>query len=84
MRARWRAAGTSARADLRRMRTMSAASIATSVPELRAMPSVAAASAGESLIPSPTCNQKDTKGRYHGDNVTVLLHLLDECCLSLR
>lgn len=36
------------------MRTMSAASIATEVPEFSAMPTVAATSAGESLIPSPT------------------------------
>lgn len=52
-RERWRAATTSRRSE--RMRTMSAASIATDVPEERAMPTDAATSAGESLIPSPTC-----------------------------
>jgi len=36
------------------MRTMSAASIATEVPDERAMPTVAATNAGESLMPSPT------------------------------
>lgn len=37
-----------------RMRTMSAASTAMDVPDESAIPTVAAASAGESLIPSPT------------------------------
>ena len=46
------AATTSSRSE--RMSTMSAASTATDVPEERAMPTVAAASAGESLMPSPT------------------------------
>lgn len=36
------------------MRTMSAASMATSVPVPMAMPTSARAKAGESLIPSPT------------------------------
>ena len=36
------------------MRTISAASIATSVPEAREMPMLAVARAGESLMPSPT------------------------------
>jgi len=36
------------------MRTMSAASIATFVPDERAIPTVAATRAGESLMPSPT------------------------------
>lgn len=36
------------------MRTMSAASMATEVPDESAMPTEAATSAGESLIPSPT------------------------------
>ncbi len=51
-RERSRAATTSSRSD--RMSTISAASTATDVPEESAMPTVAAASAGESLIPSPT------------------------------
>lgn len=49
---RSRAATMSSRSD--RMSTMSAASITTDVPEESAMPTVAAVSAGESLIPSPT------------------------------
>lgn len=36
------------------MRTMSAASMATEVPDERAIPTEAATRAGESLIPSPT------------------------------
>lgn len=51
-RERLSAATTSSRSE--RMRTMSAASIATDVPEERAMPTEAATSAGESLMPSPT------------------------------
>lgn len=51
-RERWRAATTSRRSE--RMRTMSAASMATDVPDDRAMPTVAATRAGESFIPSPT------------------------------
>jgi len=49
---RSRAATTSSRSD--RMSLMSAASITTDMPEETAMPTVAASSAGESLIPSPT------------------------------
>lgn len=49
---RCNAATTSRRSD--RINTISAASIATEVPEERAIPTVAATSAGESLIPSPT------------------------------
>ena len=52
LRERCRAATTSRRSD--RIRTMSAASIATDVPEESAMPTVAATRAGESLMPSPT------------------------------
>lgn len=44
------------------MRTMSAASIATDVPVERAMPTVAATSAGESLMPSPTLTMSLTNG----------------------
>jgi len=51
--ARCKAAGMSRR-DWGRMRTMSAASIATSVPEDIAIPTFAVASAGESFMPSPT------------------------------
>lgn len=53
LRERLRAATTSRRSD--RIRTTSAASMATEVPEDNAIPTVAATSAGESLIPSPTC-----------------------------
>lgn len=52
LRDRWRAATTSNKSE--RMSTMSAASMATDVPEESAMPSVAATRAGESLMPSPT------------------------------
>ena len=52
VRERSRAATTSRRSE--RIRTISAASIATEVPDESAIPTVAAASAGESLIPSPT------------------------------
>ena len=51
-RERCSAATTSSRSE--RMSTMSAASIATDVPDERAMPTDAATSDGESLIPSPT------------------------------
>ena len=51
-----KAATTSRRSE--RIRTMSAASIATEVPEDSAMPTVAATSAGESLIPSPTYEER--------------------------
>ncbi len=51
-RERLRAATTSRRSD--RMRTMSAASIATDVPLESAIPTSATTRAGESLIPSPT------------------------------
>lgn len=51
-RERLSAATTSRRSE--RMRTISAASIATEVPDESAMPTEAATSAGESLIPSPT------------------------------
>ena len=47
-----RAATTSKREE--RIKTISAASMATGVPEERAMPTEAATKAGESLIPSPT------------------------------
>lgn len=64
-RERWRAATTSRRSD--RMRTISAASIATEVPDDNAIPTVAATRAGESLIPSPTYEiihrYEDTKKR---------------------
>ena len=49
---RCRAATTSSRSE--RISTMSAASIATDVPDDKAIPAVAATSAGESLMPSPT------------------------------
>lgn len=49
---RWRAATTSSKLDF--IRIISAASIAISVPVQRAIPTSAIASAGESLIPSPT------------------------------
>lgn len=52
LRDRWRAATTSSRSE--RIKTISAASIATVVPEESAMPTEAATRAGESLIPSPT------------------------------
>jgi hypothetical protein len=52
LRDRWRAATTSSRSE--RIRTISAASIATVVPEESAIPTEAATRAGESLIPSPT------------------------------
>lgn len=52
-RERERLAGTERRSS-GRMSTMSAASMATSVPDARAMPTEAVARAGESLIPSPT------------------------------
>lgn len=52
-RERSRAATTSSKSDF--MRTISAASIAMSVPVQRAIPTSATASAGESLMPSPTC-----------------------------
>lgn len=43
-----------------RIRTMSAASTATVVPDESAMPRDAATSAGESLMPSPTCDLLNT------------------------
>lgn len=52
LRDRWRAATTSSRSE--RIRTISAASIATVVPDESAIPTEAATRAGESLIPSPT------------------------------
>ena len=52
LRDRWRAATTSSRSE--RIKTISAASIATVVPDESAMPTEAATRAGESLIPSPT------------------------------
>ena len=55
LRDRWRAATTSSRSE--RIRTISAASIATVVPDESAMPTEAATRAGESLIPSPTCRK---------------------------
>lgn len=51
-RPRERAATTSRRSDF--MRTTSAASTAMDVPDESAMPTEAATSAGESLMPSPT------------------------------
>ena len=55
LRDRCRAATTSSRSE--RIKTMSAASIATVVPDESAMPTEAATRAGESLIPSPTCRK---------------------------
>ena len=57
VRDRWSAATTSSKSE--RISTMSAASMATDVPEESAIPNVAATRAGESLIPSPTyCVEK--------------------------
>ena len=55
------AATTSSRSE--RMSTMSAASIATEVPEESAMPTDAATSEGESLIPSPTYDSSERFAR---------------------
>jgi hypothetical protein len=55
---RCRAATTSSRSE--RISTMSAASIATDVPDDRAIPTVAATSAGESLMPSPTYRSRSS------------------------
>ena len=52
LRDRWRAATTSNRSE--RIKTISAASTATVVPDESAIPTEAATRAGESLIPSPT------------------------------
>ena len=52
LRDRWRAATTSSRSE--RIKTISAASTATVVPDESAIPTEAATRAGESLIPSPT------------------------------
>ena len=69
------------------MSTMSAASMATDVPEESAIPSVAATRAGESLMPSPTyCGQKKLnvnvcvelrkKRSNHCNPSTIFLHEL--------
>ena len=52
-----------------RMSTKSAASIATSVPAPMASPTSAAASAGESLTPSPTCERV---GKGEGGNYSCM------------
>lgn len=66
LRDRCRAATTSSRSE--RIKTISAASIATVVPDESAMPTEAATRAGESLIPSPTY-RKTTSARTHGIQV---------------
>jgi len=63
LRDRWRAATTSSKSE--RIKTISAASIATVVPDERAIPTEAATRAGESLIPSPTFAKMDIVSRSH-------------------
>jgi len=91
-RERSRAATTSKRSDF--MRTMSAASIAISVPVQSAIPTSAVARAGESLMPSPTYRKgkrsdfDKSAGReraaHHCDAMTLPLELLDQCLLPIR
>jgi hypothetical protein len=76
------------------MRTMSAASTAMSAPLQRAIPTSATTRAGESLIPSPTCEErrvsfeerKEEEGKesYHRNTMTLLLQLLNQRLLPIR
>lgn len=89
VRERSSAVTTSSTAD--RTKTMPAASTVTSAPAPIAMPTSAAASAGESFTPSPTCaTQRAPHHRprrvapHHHDNITARLQVRNDARLVRR